>query len=91
MIAVTRARALALLLPSLIFESAGNQGTEVPMSTTLFVSPMSRLAIARRIAQWRSHFCGLGGPMLFGDHRSVDLPLTKAEVRAEIARWFWQN
>ena len=60
------------------------------MSTTFFLNPTSRFAIAGRIAEWRRHFHGLGGLMIFSDHRSSDMPLTRAEVRAEVAKWYWQ-
>jgi uncharacterized protein YjiS (DUF1127 family) len=60
------------------------------MSATFFLNPTSRIAIARRVAEWRRHFHSLSGLMNFSDHRSVDIPLTKAEVRAEVAKWYWQ-
>jgi len=60
------------------------------MSATFFLNPTSRIAIARRIAEWRQHFHSLGGLTIFSDHRPVDLPLTRAEVRAEVAKWYWQ-
>jgi uncharacterized protein YjiS (DUF1127 family) len=55
-----------------------------------FPHPTSRIAIAARVAEWRARARSRHELSTFGDHQFADLPYGRAEIRAEIAKWFWQ-
>lgn len=46
-----------------------------------FPAPASRIAISARVAEWRRSR---------SEFHQGDVPFSRAEVRAENARWFWQ-
>jgi len=46
-----------------------------------FPAPASRITISARVAEWRRSR---------NDLQQADLPFSRAEVRTETARWFWQ-
>ena len=46
-----------------------------------FSAPASRITISARVAEWRRTRT---------DFHQADLPFSRAEVRTETARWFWQ-
>jgi uncharacterized protein YjiS (DUF1127 family) len=54
---------------------------------TTFI-PTSQILAAAHIAEGRCRFRDVNE--LFSDRRIGDLPISKAEARAEIAKWFWQ-
>ena len=45
---------------------------------------------AGRIAEWRRRSRSRSELMNLGDHVLRDLPFTKADLRAEADKWFWQ-
>jgi uncharacterized protein YjiS (DUF1127 family) len=63
--------------------------THTPPNTTVTVA--SRVVISARIAEWRRWSRGRGDLAMLTDHEVSDLPFSKADARAEVAKWFWQR
>jgi uncharacterized protein YjiS (DUF1127 family) len=55
-----------------------------------FAAPVSRIAIAARVAEWRRRTRSRYELTTFADHQFGDLPFARTEARAEVAKWFWQ-
>jgi len=55
-----------------------------------FPAPVSRIAIAARVAEWRRRARSRHELTMFGDHEFGDRPFARTEARAEVAKWFWQ-
>jgi uncharacterized protein YjiS (DUF1127 family) len=55
-----------------------------------FSNPASRIAIAARVAEWRRRIRSRHELATFSERQFSDRPFGRAEVRAEIAKWFWQ-
>jgi uncharacterized protein YjiS (DUF1127 family) len=62
------------------------------METTMltFPAPVSCIAIAARVAEWRRRTRSRHELTMFDDQQFGDLPFGRAEARAEFAKWFWQ-
>jgi uncharacterized protein YjiS (DUF1127 family) len=55
-----------------------------------FPAPASRIAIAARAAEWRRRMRSRNELTMFSEPQFGDVPFGRAEVRAEVAKWFWQ-
>jgi uncharacterized protein YjiS (DUF1127 family) len=55
-----------------------------------FPTPVSRITIAARVAEWRRRTRSRRELTMFSEQQFGDLPFGRAEARAEIAKWFWQ-
>jgi uncharacterized protein YjiS (DUF1127 family) len=56
----------------------------------IFPAPASRIAIAARVAEWRRRVRGRSELTMFTEPSFGDVPFTRSEARAEVAKWFWQ-
>ena len=63
--------------------------TLTPPNTTITVA--SRVVISARIAEWRRRSRGRSELAMLTDHEVSDLPFSKADARAQAAKWFWQR
>lgn len=55
-----------------------------------FPAPASRITIAARVAEWRRRMRSRNELTMFSEQQLGDLPFTRTEARAEVAKWFWQ-
>jgi len=55
-----------------------------------FPAPVSRIAIAARVAEWRRQVRGRNELSMYTERQFGDFPFTRSEARAEVAKWFWQ-
>ncbi len=56
-----------------------------------FWNPTSRIAISARIAETQRRTQSRDELIVLGEHDFADVPITRAEARAEALKWFWQH